>query len=238
VRGDTTLRKVEARDLENVNPRNKLSFPDLNMEVIVTEYHANCVAMKSRNPHRKDNPFNASGISRLEAKPPAADPAHNLPGAVLAVISSISSREKRSGVLLYAADRFPTPVSIGGKTVFFSLRRKTHPLPVTVRLLDFKKTEHPGTSKAKSFESRVIISTPELAREVVISMNKPLRYDDYSFYQSSYSQMEKTEASTLAVVQNPGRIIPYIASIVISLGLIIHFTIMLWKFALRKENPK
>ncbi len=91
---------------------------------------------------------------------------------------------------------------------------------------------------ARSYESRVLIHTPELDREVVISMNKPLRYDDYTLYQSSYSQTEQGESSTLAVVRNPGRMLPYIASLVISLGMVVHFFLMLLKYAGRKRKKK
>ena len=55
-------------------------------------------------------------------------------------------------------------------------------------------------------------------------MNKPLRFGGFTFYQASY-EFDATGAaySTLAVVENRGRIVPYVATAVIGIGLIVHF---------------
>ena len=65
----------------------------------------------------------------------------------------------------------------------------------------------------------------DIDRDVVISMNKPFRYRDYTFYQLSYQLQGAQRISALAVVKNPVRIAPYIASIMIALGLALHFFI-------------
>jgi hypothetical protein len=76
-----------------------------------------------------------------------------------------------------------------------------------------------------------------VARDVVISMNKPLRFKDYTFFQSSYYiAPDGSEYTILAVVKNAGRLLPYFSSITIFLGLVIHFLVMLLKR--RKTNPK
>jgi hypothetical protein len=102
------------------------------------------------------------------------------------------------------------------------------PLPVEIKLIDFEKRMHPGTDIPRSFASRVEITAAGVRRQAVISMNRPLRYRDYTFYQSSYSEdANGRESSTLSVVHNAGRWLPYIASILIFLGLACHFLIML-----------
>jgi len=60
-------------------------------------------------------------------------------------------------------------------------------------------------------------------------MNEPLRYKGYTFYQASFSQSESGETSILAVVKNYGRLFPYISSIIMSIGLLIHLLIKLPK---------
>ena len=78
---------------------------------------------------------------------------------------------------------------------------------------------------ARSFSSRVRLEDGDVDREVLISMNKPLRYQGYTFYQSSYRDLPGgRETSTLAVVKNYGRLMPYIATAVTVIGMIIHFT--------------
>jgi len=98
------------------------------------------------------------------------------------------------------------------------------PLPVTITLLDFEKKFHPGSSIPSSFQSRVHISGPNVDRDAVIAMNRPLRWRDYAFYQSSYANAPKGgESSTLAVVKNPARMVPSIAGIIAGMGLLLHF---------------
>jgi hypothetical protein len=119
--------------------------------------------------------------------------------------------------------------------VFVSLRRVKHELPVTLRLLDFRKSEHPGTEKARSFESDVEIHRAGVSKKTNISMNKPYREAGFTFYQASFSQSNQGEASTFAVVENRGRVLPYICCLLVGGGLILHFVIMLFQFARRKQ---
>jgi hypothetical protein len=110
-------------------------------------------------------------------------------------------------------------------------------LPVTIKLLDFTKVVHPGTDIPKSFTSRIEIASDGTRRQAVVSMNRPLRYRDYTFYQSSYGEDGRGgESSTIQVVRNSGRWLPYAASALIFLGLAGHFLAML-AAALKKRNP-
>jgi hypothetical protein len=63
-------------------------------------------------------------------------------------------------------------------------------------------------------------------------MNQPLRYDGKAFYQASFGEGDRL--SILQVVSNPGWLLPYIACVLVGLGLIVHFGIVLRK-ALRKR---
>ena len=57
-------------------------------------------------------------------------------------------------------------------------------------------------------------------------MNNPLRYKDYTVYQASYdSDTMGRQYSTLAVVKNYARVLPYIACLAVFLGLALHFLI-------------
>jgi N-acetylglutamate synthase-like GNAT family acetyltransferase len=96
-------------------------------------------------------------------------------------------------------------------------------LPVTMHLNEFVIKRHPGSSAIMDFESRVHAQGEGIDRDVVISMNRPFRYRDYTFYQSSYRADNGQKLSILAVVKDPARIVPYIASIFIAAGLLVHF---------------
>ncbi len=88
-------------------------------------------------------------------------------------------------------------------------------------------------------ESLVEIQMEGAKREKLISMNVPLRHADWTFYQSSYLVNSQTgeESSVLAVVKNKGRVLPYIATFVTILGLIIHFLTVAFRQKKRIRLP-
>ncbi len=104
---------------------------------------------------------------------------------------------------------------------------RTLTLPFRCTLLDFSIKFHPGTTSPADYQSRLHIEGPAIDRDVVISMNRPFRYHDYTLYQSSYRDDEAVPVSELAVVKNPLRALPPVASIIIAAGLLLHFGIKL-----------
>jgi hypothetical protein len=66
-------------------------------------------------------------------------------------------------------------------------------------------------------------------------MNEPLRYSGYTFFQASFIEGLDKEATVLAVVKNYGRLFPYISSIIMSVGLLLHLLINLPKMI--KSKP-
>jgi hypothetical protein len=119
----------------------------------------------------------------------------------------------------------------------FVLKRREYQLPVSIQLLDVKRDLHQGTQIAKSYESKIAVIEDPLkpARTLTVAMNKPFRYKEFTFFQSSYGiAPDGSEFSALAVVENKGRLIPYISGILASLGLLLHFIIQFWNFIKKK----
>jgi cytochrome c biogenesis protein ResB len=97
-----------------------------------------------------------------------------------------------------------------------------------VSLVDFQREMHPGTEVARSFSSKVEVSTDGVDRTLTISMNKPLRERGYTLYQASYrEEPDGTQWSTFAVARNYGRLIPYVSTGIVVFGMIWHFVAML-----------
>ena len=113
-------------------------------------------------------------------------------------------------------------IKIDKKDLTFVFRKKRSYLPFELKLKDFKKKLHPGTDIPKSFSSNILLIDKEISRPVLIKMNEPLRYKGYTFYQSSFNEGPDVDTTILAVVKNHGRLFPYISSLTISLGLLIH----------------
>jgi hypothetical protein len=63
-------------------------------------------------------------------------------------------------------------------------------------------------------------------------MNDPMRYAGETFYQSSFDPDES--GTVLAVVKNPGYLIPYLSCSLVSIGLLVHFGIHLIQFLTRR----
>jgi hypothetical protein len=66
-------------------------------------------------------------------------------------------------------------------------------------------------------------------------MNNPLRYAGQTYYQYQMSAPQaQTGESVLEVVRNPSWRLPYIACVLVALGLVIQFGIHLFGFARRR----
>ena len=57
-------------------------------------------------------------------------------------------------------------------------------------------------------------------------MNEPLRHYDYTFYQASFIEEGDKETTVLATVKNYGRMFPYISSIIMCIGILVHLLVM------------
>jgi hypothetical protein len=121
-------------------------------------------------------------------------------------------------------DRFPEQTfSVDGTSYAVGLRFKKTYLPFTITLLDFRHDRYPGTNIPMNFSSKVRVENPSKgeSQEVTVFMNNPLRYGGLTFYQASFAKQDT--ASMFQVVRNPGRQLPYIACILVSIGLLYQF---------------
>ncbi|MBE8221308.1 MAG: hypothetical protein HAW60_01105 [Bdellovibrionales bacterium] len=113
-------------------------------------------------------------------------------------------------------------ISVNDKIFVISLRRRRYHLPINIKLIDFKKLNYTGSSKAKNYQSFIEVKNKAGLQKALVEMNQPFRYKDYTFYQASFSQENNKETSVLAVVKNKGRIFPYLASLIMCFGLLFH----------------
>jgi hypothetical protein len=122
-----------------------------------------------------------------------------------------------------------------GKTWKLMLRAERYYKPFSLTLLKFSHDRYAGTDIPKNFSSRVRLKTEDGAtdREVKIYMNNPLRFAGLTFYQAGFENNDRT--TILQVVRNPSWRLPYIACVIMSLGLLIQFGISLTGF-IRKRS--
>ena len=212
-------RVVQAIDARALRPGRRIQLPGGELTLHVEQFLRNCIAEPSPEIAA---PQNGSGNTRLLPRRTSSDPGDDRPGLLVA----IERGGQRVGrVLLWGGDSAPTPLPGAATPTVMGLRRLRLPLPATIELVDFVRDLHPGTGIARSYSSQVLVRTgADAERKVLISMNKPLRLGGFTFYQSSFANTPSgREVSTLAVVENHGRALPYVATGMTGVGMLLHF---------------
>ena len=224
----TEAREVEAVDARAFAEGLGVTFPSSRLAVRTEQYHVNADAYLKTDKPVDPGLESASKIVELRATPPAKEPEANIP----ALIAAVERDGQKRRVLFYGADEKPTQWKDGDVTWNLQLQRRREELPVSITLGDFKREEHPNSSMAKSFSSIISVAFPNGAeRDVLVEMNQPFRHRGYTFYQASFSETGSTQGSKFAVTFNYGRLLPYVATTLTTLGLIIHFGIQLVRMA-------
>lgn len=230
-----STKKVSALDLHSNSEGTTIPLAGLNTSLQILKFYSNADAYTS-SPENTIAVLNDSGIKALGPQKYQPEPEKNVPGVIF---SLISEQKDLTTLLLYGAESVPTRVIIQGKKYNFQLRRRHSPLPFLITLKDFTAEFHPGTQVARKYQSLVTIEHDGISREVLIYMNTPLRFREYTLYQASYSIDELgREYSTLAVVRNHGRWLPYVASMVTAFGLALHFILQGFAGAQRSRSQK
>lgn len=115
----------------------------------------------------------------------------------------------------------PTPVPALGATTLLRFGPRTVPLPFSVKLNDFRKSDYPGTEMAMAYESDVVISKPgqpELPYRIF--MNNPYASAPWKVYQSGFMG---ENVSVFSVMKDPGLPLTYIASAGLCIGIFLTF---------------
>ncbi len=130
----------------------------------------------------------------------------------------------------------PQLVVVDGRAYWLTLRFTRTYKPFSLHLIDFKHDKFTGTEMARNFSSEVqlVDEGRNVDRRVLIYMNHPLRHAGETFYQASY--LSGDSGTVLQVVENPGWLIPYISSTMVTLGMFIHFGIRLKPTSRRRSR--
>ena len=126
----------------------------------------------------------AAASMKLIDKAPDIQPENNLQGVSFEVDAGGQSLGK-----YLTFDSFPKPPKFenDNNTYVVYVERRPYHLPFEVKPKIGIKIDYPGLIKRAQYESDVIVSDDEESFPAHISMNKPLRYQGYTLYQSSFS---------------------------------------------------
>jgi len=142
--------------------------------------------------------------------------------------------------VLFSEEGQPERVTVGETTYEVSLRFERTYKPYTIRLIDVRKDDYIGTATPRNYSSDVRLVDEErgVDREVHIWMNNPLRFAGETFYQHGYqpAMQGRNESTTLQVVTNAGWMIPYVACMIVAVGMLYQFSITLSRFLNRRAS--
>lgn len=232
-KGDTN--QVYAIVDDQLKAGREIKIASHGFDVEVKAYYRNSTAFTEKATGGKLPYVNPSGIATLESKAPEKEVTQNAPGIFFTLKLP---GKKPMEVLLFGGESQPLIFTTAeGKTLHAQLRLRHYPLPFAVYLDKFTRVLHPGTDMAASYESEVQVTDSHGTRPIRIYMNNPMRYEGYTFFQASFSQERMgLERSTFAVVTNPGRLLPYISSLTVFGGLLLHFLIVFAGFIRRERQ--
>ena len=110
----------------------------------------------------------------------------------------------------------------GNRVYAVAYLNKTYNLNFDLELIDFRMAKYQGSEKAKTYESEVRLKD----KKIIISMNEPLKYGGWTFYQSSFEPDKdgrEPVVSILSVNKDPGRVLKYFGSLLIVVGIALLF---------------
>ena len=157
----------------------------------------------------------------------------NLPAAVIELLSpaSVSLGTWVVSTMLIEPQTF----DYAGRTWRLAMRFERAYKPYSLTLLKFSHDRYLGTDIPKNFASKVRLHSEDgrTDREVLIYMNNPLRFEGMTFYQAGFDNNDTT--TVLQVVKNPSWVLPYIACVMMGLGLLVQFGIHLFAFIAKRR---
>lgn len=219
-----------------------IQHPRLPFRITIHHFYPNAqLTMRSQmggdpSAHFAHNPANQGLGPRLAVTPRPLtyrDDERNQPTALV----ELQGVEGSLGIWLVSPMLVaPQTFEHEGKTYRLTLRSAREYKPFSITLLQLRHDVYPGSNIPKNFSSRVQVKAVDGSedREALISMNHPLRHQGYTFYQ--YQMDQANGMSRLQVVRNPGYALPYIACILMTIGMLVQFSIHLFAFMRRRTT--
>ena len=138
------------------------------------------------------------------------------PSAILMNVGSGVEKEER-----WISENSEIQMEKSGQATLIYYGKERLELPFSLSLEKFEKRDYPGSEMAMNYKSYVKINGK--GNLVEIFMNEPLKFEGYTFYQSSYQMTPNEPAITiLSVNRDPGRIFKYFGSLILCLGIILY----------------
>jgi hypothetical protein len=221
-----------------------VEHPSLPFQIVVRNFFPNS---RLQMANESDNPAHAiadRGVGpRVSIQPLARATAPDEQNVVAAVIEIVPVDFASGGTqaslgrwLVSDALGAPQGFSWMNRTWQLVLRPARYYKPYSITLQKFTHERYAGTEIPRNFASRITLIDPDRStdRDVLIYMNHPLRYRGETFYQAGFQKDDS--ATVLQVVHNPTFLAPYLACVIVAVGLLVQFGYHLVSFARRRRT--
>ncbi len=159
----------------------------------------------------------------------------NLPDAAALVEVTVDGESQEVWLQRNTPELNYQPLRLGDKNAGILFGYRKRPLGFDMKLLDFERKRNPGGEGDASYSSKVqlIDEDENVDMEYTISMNRPLTYGKYTFYQHSFGGNED-DISTLNIAYDPGLFLKSSGSLLMCVGIFIMYYIR--KHRLKKDK--
>ena len=223
--------------VEMVTPGATLQGEHLPFTLNITDFYKNTrMTLRRAMGGNQDSKVNRGWGQRINVEPIKQTFKPDEQNLLSAFVEPVWNGESLGTWLATNAITDPQWFKVEGRDFALSLRRTRYYMPFELTLLDFSHDRYSGTDIPMNFSSdvRLVNTQQNEDREFLIYMNHPLRFEGKTFYQAGFDNKDTT--SILQVVENPGWLIPYISCILVSTGLLWHFTLHLLKHVNKRRN--
>jgi hypothetical protein len=232
---DPRFDKVVAIDARSLVAGKEIGHAELPFDIRVKEAYVNSSISQQQEPGFSQVSTSAGfgrGVWWRELPQVTEMDRRNMPSAIVEIVNG---QESVGSYLVSVFIQQPQLFQTGGRVYRMEMRLARFYKPFNIHLVEFRHDKYPGTDIPKNFSSRVRVLRPETGedREVLIYMNNPLRYEGETFYQASFDP--DNQGTILQVVRNPSWVTPYLACVIVGIGMSYHFLMHLIGFV-RKRN--
>lgn len=214
----------------------------LPFRVVIDRYYKNAQLLTGEermvnHPPAADHGI-GSHIAIQELAPVTTGEEQNLSAAVIEILPLDAGKNPSTyGKWLVSPDLgAPQTFEADGKKWRLEMRAARYYKKYSITLQKFTHEKYPGTDIPKNFASKVTLMDPDHNenRDALIYMNHPLRYQGDTLYQSGFDKNDT--ATVLQVVHNPGFMAPYIACVIVGVGLLVQFTFHFITFVQKRQS--
>lgn len=211
--------------------RGIISFKDFGISLEPVYYYEHATA----SAVFEEGVESVSGIKALNYQAPPKERERIMPGGLFILRADFLLLDRR--VLLWEGEGAPYTLETANGTYYIAIQRKRYAMPFRMKLRRFTRELYYASDIPKRFESEVtVFKEGDEDLPARIYMNHPLRLDGLTFFQASFSmERDGGKRSIFAVVDNLGYLVPYISSLIVTLGMLYHFVYMMFQRRRKKS---